>query len=799
MKRLWWRFWYLNWKAKIAIVVVLVGALFAGVFYGLPAMAKLQSKDLALPALKFGGPSILLASDGKQMATIAPAETGRALKFDQIPELHNQGHLTAEDRSFYFHDGVDENGLVLAAKSNALTASLGAGGGTIEGQYVRKTYLRQESRVVGKFTRKWWEWQYSYALNREFSKPEILGKYLNTNYYGCGSYGIEDAARTWFGVSAREIDDPKDPLHVARATFLAAIIKAPGDWDDFKPGGKELVYAEALLNRQFYILNGLHDLKLPPGKNHVVSRETIEATKELLKPADGSPSTFKPTCRQTSSGRTSSGDPTIIQYARDWLAAWQTQIAELDGYEGKEAEAQGRSSAEEMLAQGGYTFKMTIDRRVQPLLDDAVNAESPNRNLSFGFVFMNPRNGHVTGMYGGNFGRDPHNNALYTERQPGSTVKAIFLLDAARKGVSMKSEFAAPGFIDIDGPRIWDSSRRPTQGCKITLEDAIAASRNEVFTELAESQMAKNCPDPNSGEKTELEEIDYDERVSKSDVADLIRDMGGEASAVPDRNAPIDIGEEARLAIGDTLNLTPLKMARIASTLQNGGRYDKPVIVLEVISPTGKTVFEHEPESYDVEGIDEEDTQIVNKALTGVYTKGTAQSARIADPLAGKTGSTVQNAWAFAYPAKDPENKAREDVCAGWGGFKDDKRSIDGILGSHHIAQMCSNVYATILRDGRTINFPDPGEKGERIGLNANKDEPPATIEPLPTPTPDPTPTAEPTPEPTTEPEPTPTPEPKPTTPRPTRTTAPPPTTSTPPEESQLPLPSGSADAACCR
>ncbi|HEU5187919.1 MAG TPA: transglycosylase domain-containing protein [Candidatus Saccharimonadales bacterium] len=701
-----------------ALTLLVLGA---GAVIGLPQWAKSQASSVELPPLKFGGKTVVFAQDDKHvLGNILPSDAGKPLTFEQTPELHRQNHMAAEDRAFYEHDGVSTRGLTLAMITNAKNGSLTAGGGTITGQYVRNAYLTHATQETKGETakRKVLEWKYAYKIEQVLTKNEIITNYLNTIYYGCGAYGIDDAARAWFGVSATEIKDPNKPLDVARAAFLAALIKSPSTFDDPGENGT-LKHEAAIVSRQKYVLDGLTDLE---GVKAIVSPQAIEQAKQLLP--------LKVTCNPRPSGGSSDLDPYLLAHIQDWLAAWQTTIAKENGLKGAEAEEKGQETAEAMIARGGLHITLAINHMVQAEVENAAKNTLPRKDLTAGVIMLNPFTGGVVAMYGG----AGQNNALFAQRQPGSLIKAVVLANAVSKGISPQSEFNAPPFLDGEGERIWNNNRTPVPGCKMTLADALAVSHNIVYTELITGKMA-TCPEDD--EPQTVSKIDDKNPVTPASVAKLLREMGGELSTKPGQTNPLKIGETARLAIGDTVHMSPLQVASVAATLAGGGVRTKPYIVKSIKTSDGKLVYEHKVESKRV--LEEKHVRIVSQALTGVFTKGTARDAQVAGhPLAGKTGSTPENAWIFAYPAANPKDNVPDEVCAAWGGFHESSRDISGILSSAQMAKICQKIYTKLLAKMPTVTFPEAKDEGVRIGAPPVQPTPSVapskTSKPLPTP-----------------------------------------------------------------
>lgn len=742
--------------AGLIVAAAIVGVLGLAGYLGVIAWAKYEASKVNLTLLEPGGSTVVYGSDGKPIGRFASAEAGKQLASDKIRPLLRHAHMAAEDRKFYKHNGISEIAMARAAFTNARNATVEAGGSTITQQYAKRGTGDQKN-----LGRKLNELPYSYRLEREYSKDEILDKYMNANYYGRGAYGIDDAARTWFGVSAESLGNMNDPLQVARAAFLAGLIKEPSRYDDYEKGKKpsQLKYAEEVRGRTRYVLDGYRKIE---GVSARVPQKTIDDAKKLLD-TPGDLSKLKLTNRVKESGKIE-GNPYVMNYIRAWMEEWQVEIAKRDGHGDAEAKREGKRFVEEMLARGGYRIDTTIQPGLQKLLVESHHGELPRREPSAAIV-LNPRDGAVVAISGGrDYQADPYNYAVYGKRPPGSMMKAFVLADAVSKDVSVKSVFAAPGTIRIDGPPITDHGGRNVPGCKMTLADSLAVSHNVVAVEAITGQMA-SC---NDRKLTPIK----DWPVSVKSVAERIHESGGDASLVPYRDAPADVREAPRLAIGDTLELSPLKAAVMDATLATGV-YHKPYIVKSIKAVDGKEPFEHEDESRRV--FDQGQVNIINQVLSGVYTKGTARGAQVeGHPLAGKTGTTDArqgDAWIMAHNAVDPKkDKLPAYSCVVWAGKNANRAGAD-------VAEVCEDFFRGALENTPRVNFPKANlNDGKLYGLDVEGDVPPPP--PVTTPAAEPTKSepAPPTGEPTSDnkPKPSDTPRPKPSGTTPSRSIPPP-------------------------
>jgi len=675
---------------------------------GLMIYPQVAASQVKLPPLKIGEGSVIYASDGSVLGHINATGAGHPLTDEQVSPLVREAHLAAEDRTFYTDGAISYWGLVRAFGADIVSRSLDAGGSTISQQYVKEAYLSADKT----WQRKLNEATYAYRLESDFTKDQILTKYVNINYYGRGANGVEDGAQAWFGHSATTLNDVNNPQQVAEAAFLAALVNQPSYYAQTVPGhSDQLVHRDDLNARVLYTLDGLS--KVEPGKNNAVTSKDIVSA-AVVQQAKALVPTLRITGTQNITTGPIDGDPYIIDYVKDWLAAWQTQLVKEDDPSLKDDDAakKGQSAADALLARGGgLAIHTSINPGFQKLVAQAVAAKLPKTGLSSGVVIEDPTNGAIVAAYAGaDHSKDAFNYAFYGNRQVGSTMKTVVLTDAVNKGVSVQSKFAAPAYVQLsDGTKVWNDNKQAAPGCVLTLANAAALSNNPVFTEAITGQMA-SCSNPAA-----LSPIDGYEVTPKS-VADLAHRMGADDSLVPGKSNPAALDAVPSLALG-TSSLTPLTMASISSTLANGGMHTKPHLIDSVAQSDGTVVFQNEVESNQV--VSAQTANIVNQTMTGVFTKGTAIGAQVTNhPLAGKTGTTDSDAWMIAWSAH--ADNSPQFACSAWAGYPDNRvtSKAGGDLWGADVAKICQAFFAGALADQPRVDFPKANlAQGTLVGL----------------------------------------------------------------------------------
>src|SRR3954451_18604066 len=176
--------------------------------------------------------ALLLDSAGKVFATVRSPYQREEVPAGQIPLVMRDAIVSAEDRNFFKNSGVDPLAIVRAGWKD-VTSSHIQGGSTITQQYVKQVYTNQNRTVLRKVK----EAALAVRLERRLTKDEILTRYLNTTYFGNGTYGVQAASKYYFGVPVKDLDrDTRTgkrsaSLALGRAAMLAGLVPAPSVWN----------------------------------------------------------------------------------------------------------------------------------------------------------------------------------------------------------------------------------------------------------------------------------------------------------------------------------------------------------------------------------------------------------------------------------------------------------------------------------------------------------------------------------------------------------------------------------------
>lgn len=388
--------------------------------------------------LKTNQVASIFAADGTTvLSKVVPPEGNRTeVSIDQIPPHVRNAVIAAEDRDFYTNPGFSVSGFARAARDNLLGRESAGGGSTITQQYVKNALVGDERS----YTRKMHELVISAKMARQWSKDEILAAYLNTIYFGRGAYGIDAAAKAYFGKPVQE-------LNVSEGAVLAAVIRQPSGLDPEKnPNGAK--------DRWEYVLNGM-----------------------------------------VSSGTMSSADRQQQKFPQVVPAASTRDKSNDSGPEGliksqvlQEITAAGIS--EQQLNTAGLQITTTIDMQAQQAAVDAArkNMEGEPERLRTAVVMVDPRTGAVRGYYGGEDGQgyDFANAGL----PAGSSFKVFGLAENLEQGKPLSTMYDSSP-VTVNGIKISNVEGEQCGMC--TIAEALKRSLNTSFYRMM-LDMGNNGP-----------------------------------------------------------------------------------------------------------------------------------------------------------------------------------------------------------------------------------------------------------------------------------------------------------------
>ncbi|HRN52477.1 MAG TPA: transglycosylase domain-containing protein, partial [Gemmatimonadaceae bacterium] len=390
--------------------------------------------------------SLVLARDGSLIGQIG-REWRTSVALSSLPAYVHQAFVAVEDRRFYQHDGVDVVGIASAIRDNLLGASRGAS--TITQQLVGNMHPTIIDRSDRSISRKVREQLAAREMEKRYSKQQILEAYLNQIHFGRNWYGIESAARHYFGKGAAE-------LTIAEAASLAALPKGPAIYDPIR-------YPERNKNRRDAIIGLMLD------QGYITRTEAASARREPLRVAPNAGMSvaapyFVDAVRQTLERAgvpvqqgglriTTTVDPVLQRAAKSAL---------LEGIQGIEGQRVYR-----------HPTPRSAPREASSWLQGAV-------------VAMDPATGDVRALVGGrDYATAPYNRATNGTRQPGSTFKPIVYARALMDSLPPTAIVPDTAITIAYDAQVYSPKNADGEFLgPLTMRTALARSRNPVAVML---------------------------------------------------------------------------------------------------------------------------------------------------------------------------------------------------------------------------------------------------------------------------------------------------------------------------
>jgi len=387
--------------------------------------------------------SFVYYADGKTRIGSFQVQNRQSIDYDKIPQNVKDAVIAAENRTFWTDPGISATGLFratlgLVGLAPADVTATG-GGSTITQQYIKVMYLTQEKS----FTRKAKEILLAAKIGQEVSKEKILAGYLNTVYFGRGTYGIEAAAQAYFRM-------PASKLTLAQSVALAAILNSPGNLDPAN-GTQQ---AADLLERYQYTLNGMVDLgNITPSERSAIYTKLPKFPKATNDSRLGGPKGFL-----------------LSMVQRELLA---------NGF------------TEEQVNGGGLKVVTTFDADAQDAavasaqkntLAAAAGSKKAAKKLHAGLASVDNATGGIVALYGGPDFLASQWNWANNARPTGSTFKPYALAAALRNHWTLNDRLNGNSFT----PKGDTSPVRNADGNHgtVTLQEATTHSINSAYVDL---------------------------------------------------------------------------------------------------------------------------------------------------------------------------------------------------------------------------------------------------------------------------------------------------------------------------
>lgn len=694
-----------------------------GLFDELPG--KLDSNPLAQQ-------SRILTANGKLIST--PAQENRIIVgLDQVAPVMREAQIAIEDERYYDHGGVDPKALGRAFVSNATTEDT-QGGSTLTQQYVKLT-LQEEARQaddtealqqlearsgIEGYVRKMREVKYAITLEDRLSKDQILEGYLNLAYYGDRAYGVEAAARHYFGVKAVN-------LNLQEAATLAGIVRAPSATDPINN-------REAALARRNVVLDKMHE----QGRISDKAWEQARASKIALKETDSQRSCLN------------SKYPYFCDYVTQWLLQ-------------NESLGATREERLDTLTTGGLTIETTLVPELAAQINKTTSTNVPRGNpykLASAAAIVQPGTGKVLAIgQSSEYALEESDDKFSTssvnwsvdERyggskgfQIGSVAKAFTLVTALEQGIPVESKLSIrkPGTVDSNGTWVNNPKDRETPKGKTHPAGIFFKNDFDPKCTIGEDYWSvRNAEDKNHQPTIALRKATASSvntafatlasQVGTCDIRDTMARMGLNSGDGDEFGAgPANVPAAYVLGADDA---TPLTVASAYATIASGGIYCPPVPVAKITDNTGKELPLNVPKCEQV--VKPDVAAGVAELMQGVVDLQGSGFRAVLDngqPAGGKTG-TADNSTHTWFAGYTPQFSS-----AVWIGYPNGrnfegnlnditvgKTFVEGQLyGSKLAAPMWKELMTTALKGKPVEQFEKPTDKilnGDRVLVPAVK------------------------------------------------------------------------------
>jgi penicillin-binding protein 1A len=505
------------------LMVLLGGALLAGCS---PDVAQDCPSVEALRSYRPPEASRLYAMDGSLLADLSP-ERRVVVDLDEVPPTISNGFVAVEDRRFWQHNGVDARGAGRAVWRNVRTLSLAEGFSTITMQLPRNVFPDELPRS-DRLRRKSCEIQLAGQIEKALGKREILKLYINQVYLGDGKYGVEEAARAYFG-------KPATRLTIAEAALLVGLVKNPEGYNPRKHPNRaiqrrntvlDVLVREGVIREADALKAKAEPLQLaPPLEAAGPAPYFVAAVRRELRERFGDDADIRGLRVHTGL------DPALQRAARDALVA---QIRKVEG--------------------GGYG-RWRHPRPDSGRMAPAEGSGSPY--LQGVVIVLDARTGAVRALVGGrDFTHSSYDRALLARRQPGSTFKPIVFAAAFQHGLSPTSRIdTTPVSVELAGSAWRPDDLVPDSVTSLSARDALALSSNNGAVRVGEWVGARR-------------------------VADMARTLGITTPVPPYPSIHLGAAE-----------VVPAELAAAYATLGNGGYRVEPALISRIEDARGNVLW----------------------------------------------------------------------------------------------------------------------------------------------------------------------------------------------------------------
>ena len=668
--------WWFSWRGQKAILKFFAACILLFIIFigGLFLYYKKDLDQIRLDEMNISETvNTYLDRNGEVLWKDTGSDNYRlVVKSEDIPERMRQATIAIEDRNFYSHIGVDFWGLARAFISTA-TGKQVQGGSTLTQQLIKQVYFADEAQSAnrGGLSRKIKELILAIELEKMYSKDEILTMYLNQSPYGGRRNGVESAAQTYFGKSAKD-------LTLAECALLASIPNNPAVYNPYNEYGHE-----DLLWRQHYTLDVMAEMGF-------ITKEEAEEAKQVA-----ILDTIKPEASQYADAK-----------AAHFVLEVRKQLEQKYGISTMRA--------------GGWTIKTTLDLRAQRIAEDAVRTGMShaykNNSDNLALVSLDVETSQVVAMVGSSDFSNPTYGELNVTTdsllEPGSSIKPI--LDYSPLFMQREGINYGPGSVlkDENIDKIYCNNAR--RNCMTNATNTFYGDVTIRFSLGHSLNVAAVKALYINGVQNSLE------------IAHAL----GDVSYCAGREAEAGLS----IAIGSGCGVKMVEHANAYASLARGGAYKDISYILEVKNSTGD-VIESWTDKPATQVVDPQVAYMISSILSdgsarfGIYAAGGSQSAGYVIPgvwTATKTGTTTT---ANAAVTKDSlmESYSTAVSTLVWNGNHDGSglSSNTHDIARYTIAEYMGRVHGEVYEpDGRWHSGDEPVQPAgiQRLTVNGRND-----------------------------------------------------------------------------
>ena len=657
----------IGWIFLTVFTLCVIGVLTAGIFAKIfltyvdttliPSLGEITAEEMRLALA-----STIYDKNGTPILTLYDNsdDTGgnrELVKYDEIPKHLIDALVAIEDHRFWEHKGVDWVGTAASIRDTLLGGNT-RGGSTITQQLLRKMYDDTDVTVRRKFREICRALEYEKSVGKE----DIITDYLNTVYFGAGCYGIQTAAKTYFGKDVSELD-------VAESAAIVGITNNPSKYDPFhkakwtQDDGTEKTPRDFNKWRQEVIL----DEMLKYGYLTEAECKAAKAEKLLFTDTDEYKALHGMEIPEEEEGGEETVDLSKVYtwFEDEAINEAITLLADQYGY--------AREYASKLLYQGGFHIYTTLDPEIQAIVDgvyqDPSNFDYPSAKgtpMNSAITVVDPYTGEVKAI-AGDVGIKTVNRAkslATAPRQPGSAIKPVSVYAPALEydvvsPASIIDDYPINNTIRAAGyPRNSNGRYRGSMTVAYGVQWSINTVASRTLQKLGYARSFEFMQN-NLGFQLDSNDIDL---------------------------APLAMG-------GLTYGVTTMEMAAAYGAFANRGVYIEPHLITRIESNDHKeTVIDNTvPASWPA--MKETTAYLMNKMLRSVVTGGTGGSAAFDGmTIAGKTGTTTDNCDRY-FAGYTPYYSA-----AVWVGYKDRPEKINA--GSKNPAALAWKMVMQKLHEG---------------------------------------------------------------------------------------------------